>query len=201
MTYCGATAEIGSGTSHEERAMASESTQHKLDRVRRPRVHLTYDVETGGAIEMKELPFVVGVLADLTGQPLVDDEGKKIAVKNRKFVNVDRDNFNDVLAGAKPAVNLRVANKLTGEEDAQLSVALTFRNMADFEPEQLVRQVEPLRKLLEARQRLTDLKSKLDGNDRLEELLGGVLNNPDAQTQLKDAIGVKSDDDKGEGGS
>ena len=181
--------------------MASESTQHKLDRVRRPRVHLTYDVETGGAIEMKELPFVVGVLADLTGQPVVDDEGKKIAVKNRKFVNVDRDNFNDVLAGAKPAVNLRVGNKLTGEEDAQLSVALTFRSMADFEPEQLVRQVEPLRKLLEARQRLTDLKSKLDGNDRLEELLGGVLNNPDAQTQLKDAIGVKPEDDKGEGGS
>ena len=96
--------------------MASESTQHKLDRVRRPRVHVTYDVETGGAIEMKELPFVVGVLADLPGQPVVDDEGKKIAVKNRKFVNVDRDNFNDVLAGAKPAVNLRVANKLTGEE-------------------------------------------------------------------------------------
>ena len=178
--------------------MASESTQHKLDRVRKPRVHLTYDVETGGAIEMKELPFVVGVLADLTGQPLVDDEGKKIAVKNRKFVNIDRDNFHDVLAGAKPAVNLRVTNKLTNEEGAQLSASLTFRHLDDFEPENVVRQVEPLRKLLEARQRLTDLKSKLDGNDKLEEMLTKVLNNPDDQTQLKDAIGVKDDDKAGE---
>src|SRR3990172_5391543 len=130
--------------------MASESTQHKLDRVRKPRVHITYDVETGGAIEMKELPFVVGVLADLTGQPLLDEEGEKIAVKNRKFVNVDRDSFNDVLAGAKPAVNLRVGNKLTGEENAQLSVALQFRDMGDFEPERVVQQVEPVRKLLDA---------------------------------------------------
>lgn len=174
----------------------AESTQHKLDRVRKPRVHLTYDVETNGAIEMKELPFVVGVLADLTGQPILDEEGKKVAVKNRKFVNIDRDNFNDVLAGAKPSVNLRVANKLSGEEGAQMNVALQFRNMEDFEPEQVVRQVEPLRKLLEARQRLTDLKSKLDGNDRLEELLTGVLNNPTEQSKLGDAIGVKADDDK-----
>ena len=179
--------------------MASESTQHKLDRVRKPRVHITYDVETGGAIEMKELPFVVGVLADLTGQPLLDEEGKKIAVKNRKFVNIDRDTFNDVLAGAKPAVNLRVGNKLTGEENAQLSVALQFRDMSDFEPERVVQQVEPLRKLLDARQRLTELKSKLDGNDRLEELLTKVLNNPTEQGHLRDAIGVKPDDEKGEG--
>ena len=181
--------------------MASESTQHKLDRVRKPRVHITYDVETGGAIEMKELPFVVGVLADLTGQPLVDDEGKKIAVKNRKFVNIDRDNFNGVLSGAKPAVNLRVGNKLSGEEDAQLNVALQFRSMDDFEPEQVVRQVEPLRKMLEARQRLTDLKSKLDGNDRLEEMLGKVLNDEGNQTQLKDAIGITDEDKKPEGSS
>ena len=176
--------------------MAKESTQHKLDRVRKPRVHITYDVETGGAIEMKELPFVVGVLADLTGQPLLDEEGKKLQVKNRKFVNIDRDNFNEVLAGAKPAVNLRVGNKLTDEEGAQLSVALQFRELSDFEPEQVVRQVEPLRKLLEARQRLTDLKSKLDGNDRLEELLTRVLNNPTEQGQLKDAIGVTADDEE-----
>jgi type VI secretion system protein ImpB len=168
----------------------SESTQHTLDRVRKPRVHITYDVETGGAIEMKELPFVVGVLADLTGQPLVDEEGKKIAVKNRKFVNIDRDNFHDVLSGAKPSVNLRVANKLSGEEDAQLNVALKFRHLSDFEPEQVVKQVEPLRKLMEARQRLTELKSKLDGNDRLEELLTKVLNNPTDLGQLKDAVGV-----------
>lgn len=171
----------------------SESTQHTLDRVRRPRVHITYDVETGGAIEMKELPFVVGVMADLTGQPLLDEDGKKIPVKNRKFVNIDRDNFNDVLAGAKPAVNLRVANTLTGDEGAQLSVALKFRHLDDFHPEQVVRQVEPLRKLLEARQRLTELKSKLDGNDRLEEMLAKVLNDPTELSQLKDAIGTTSE--------
>jgi type VI secretion system protein ImpB len=168
----------------------SESTQHTLDRVRKPRVHITYDVETGGAIEMKELPFVVGVLADLTGQPLVDDEGKKIALKNRKFVNIDRDNFHDVLAGAKPAVNLRVGDKLSGGEDAQLSVALKFRHLSDFAPEQVVKQVEPLRKLMEARQRLTELKSKLDGNDRLEDLLTKVLNNPSQIGELKDAVGL-----------
>ena len=168
----------------------SESTQHTLDRVRKPRVHITYDVETGGAIEMKELPFVVGVLADLSGQPVVDEEGKKVAVKNRKFVNIDRDNFHQVLAGTKPAVNLRVGNKLTGEEGAQLSVALKFQHLSDFEPEQVVRQVEPLRKLLDARQRLTELKSKLDGNDKLEELLTNVLNNPEELGQLKDAIGT-----------
>ena len=118
-------------------------------------------------------------------------------MKDRKFVNIDRDNFHDVLAGAKPAVNLRVTNKLSNEEGAQLNVALQFRHLDDFEPEQVVRQVEPLRKLLEARQRLTDLKSKLDGNDKLEEMLTKVLNNPEDQTQLKDAIGVKGDDDKG----
>jgi type VI secretion system protein ImpB len=93
-------------------------------------------------------------------------------------------------------VNLRVTNKLSNEEGAQLNASLQFRHLEDFEPERVVQQIEPLRKLLEARQRLTDLKSKLDGNDRLEELLTKVLNNPDEQSQLKDAIGVKSDDDK-----
>ncbi len=176
--------------------MGKESQQHVLDRVRKPRVHITYDVETGGAIEMKELPFVVGVLGDFSGQPVVDAEGKKIRVKDRKFVRVDRDNFNDVMAGMKPGVNLRVDNKLSGEEGAQLSVALKFGNMDDFEPEQVVKQVEPLRKLLDARQRLSDLKGKLDGNERLEELLTNVLNNPTDQGKLKDAIGVTAPAEK-----
>jgi len=167
-----------------------ESTQHVLDRVRKPRVHITYDVETGGAIEMKELPFVVGVLADLSGQPVVDDEGKKVRLKDRKFVRIDRDNFHDVLAGTKPAVNLRVANRLSGEEGAQINVALKFKHLDDFEPEQVVNQVEPLRKLLDARRRLSDLKGKLDGNDKLDELLTKVLSNPVELGKLKDAIGV-----------
>jgi type VI secretion system protein ImpB len=176
-----------------------ESTQHVLDRVRKPRVHITYDVETGGAIEMKELPFVVGVLADLSGQPVVDDEGKKIRLKDRKFVRIDRDNFHDVLGGMKPAVNLRVANRLSGEEGAQMNVALKFKHLSDFDPEQVVNQVDPLRKLLDARRRLSDLKGKLDGNDKLDELLTKVLSNPVELGKLKDAIGVTAPAE-GEGG-
>jgi type VI secretion system protein ImpB len=168
-----------------------ESTQHTLDRVRKPRVHITYDVETGGAIEMKELPMVVGVLADLSGQPAIDDDGNRVQLKDRKFVRIDRDNFDDVLAGQKAAVNLRVANKLSGEADAQLTVALKFKDLGDFEPVQVVNQVEPLRQLLDARRRLSDLKGKLDGNDRLEDLLTQVLNNPSQQGELKNALGVK----------
>ena len=177
--------------------MASESTQKKISRVRKPRVHLTYDVETGGAIEKKELPFMVGVMADLSGQPQLDAEGKKIPVKNRKFTNIDRDNFNDVLAASNPEVNLRVANKLSGEEDAQLGVKLKFQNLDDFHPEQVVRQVEPLRKLLDARQRLTELKTKLDGNDRLEDLLGKVMNNTEQLEAVKKAV-LPGDEEKGE---
>src|SRR5262245_38958084 len=146
--------------------MASESTQKKISRVRKPRVHITYDVETGGAIEMKELPFVVGVLADLSGQPVLDEEGKKIPVKNRKFVNIDRDNFHDVLAASNAGVNLRVANKLSGEEGAQLNVALKFKHLSDFEPENVVKQVEPLSKRVVARQRRPEVTTKLGGTGR-----------------------------------
>ena len=158
----------------------------KLSRVRKPRVHITYEVETDGASVQRELPFVVGVLGDFSGNPTTPLK----PLKERKFVNIDRDNFHDVLAGAKPAVNLRVGDKLSGGEDAQLSVALKFRHLSDFEPEQVVKQVEPLRKLMEARQRLTELKSKLDGNDRLEDLLTKVLNNPSQIGELKDAVGL-----------
>lgn len=175
--------------------MANESTHGKLSRVRKPRVHITYEVETGGAIELKELPFVVGVMADLSGQPVLDADGNKVKVKDRKFVRVDRDNFNDVLAGSKAGVNLRVANKLTNEPDAQLGVALKFKELSDFEPEQVVRQVDPLRKLLEARQRLTDLKGKVDGNDKLEDLLEQVLKNPAALgEELKGVVGSSEED-------
>src|SRR5438132_4946545 len=121
-----------------------ESTQHKLDRVRAPRVQITYDVETDGAIEMKELPFVAGVLADLSGKP--DEPLPRL--RDRKFIEIDRDNFNSVLKGMKPRLALRVDNKLTND-DSQLAVELRFQSMDDFEPEQVVNQVEPLRKLLE----------------------------------------------------
>lgn len=167
-----------------------ESTQHVLDRVRKPRVHLTYDVETGGAMELKELPFVVGVMADLSGKPVLDDDGRRVKVKDRKFKRIDRDNFNDVMASMSPSVALRVANRLTGDEGAQLNVDLNFKNMDDFDPENIVNQVEPLRKILEARRKLSDLKTKLDGNDKLDQLLVDVLNNSEKMDELKRAMGV-----------
>lgn len=179
--------------------MPPESIQKKLDRVRKPRVQIKYEVETGGAMKLVELPFVVGVMADLTGGAVTDEAGNKIKLKDRSFVRVDRDNFNAVLAGANPAVKMRVANKLTGEENAQLSVDLKFKELADFEPEQVVRNSTPLRKLLDARQRLVDLKGKVDGNDKLESLLERVLANPGALAdELKDVL---KDEESEEGSS
>jgi len=161
-----------------------ESTQHKLDRIRRPRVHLTYDVEIGGAIQKKELPFVVGVLADLSGKP--DEPLPRL--KDRKFVDIDRDNFNKVLAGMKPRLAFQVDNKLQ-EDGSKLGVELRFSHISDFEPEQVVKQVDPLRKLLEARERLSNLVNKMDGNDKLEQLLQDVVNNTDALKKLSTETG------------
>ena len=163
-----------------------ESLQHKLDRVRAPRVQITYDVEIGGAIENKELPFVVGVLADLSGKPT--DPLPKL--KDRKFVEIDRDNFNRVLEGMKPRLAFRVDNKLGGKEDSQIGVELKFKSMDDFHPEQVAQQVEPLRKLIEARQKLAELRNKLDGNDKLDELLQDVISSTEALTTLGKEAGV-----------
>jgi len=162
----------------------AESLQHKLDRVRKPRVHITYDVELGGAIQLKELPFVVGVLADLSGKP-VDPLPK---LKDRKFIEIDRDNFNKVLAGMKPRLAFQVENRLQ-DDGSKMNVELRFAHMDDFEPEQVVRQVEPLRKLLEARGKLSDLLTKMDGNDKLEQLLQDVVNNTDALKKLSGETG------------
>ena len=163
-----------------------ESLQHKLDRVRPPRVHITYDVEIGGAIELKELPFVVGVLGDFSGKP----EEPLPRVRDRKFVEIDRDNFNQVLAGMKPRVALRVDNRLSNDE-SKMRVELRFNSIEDFEPDNLVQQVDPLRKLVEARKRLSDLLSKMDGNDKLEELLNEVITNSGAQKQLSQVLGLE----------
>jgi type VI secretion system protein ImpB len=163
----------------------AESIQHKLDRVRAPRVHITYDVEIGDAIEMKEIPFVVGVLADLSGKP--DQPLPKM--KDRKFIEIDRDNFDQVLEGMKPRLAYRVDNKLTND-DTKMAVELRFRSMDDFHPEQVADQVAPLRKLVETRRRLSDLLSKLDGNDKLEELLQDVLASTEKVEQLAKEAGV-----------
>ena len=150
--------------------MVRESTQQKLSRNRPPRVQITYDVEVGGAIETKELPFVMGVLGDFSGQP--KDPLPK--VKDRKFINIDRDNFNEVLKGMSPRLQIQVDNRLK-DDGTQLGVELQFKKIEDFEPESISEQVAPLKTLLDARKRLSDLRNKLAGNDKLEALLDDVV--------------------------
>jgi type VI secretion system protein ImpB len=166
--------------------MGSESLQHKLDRVRRPRVQITYDVETLGAMEKKELPFVVGVLADLSGQP----KESLAPMKQRKFVPIDRDNFNGVLEKQAPRLAMRVQNRLT-DEDTKLAVELNFKKMDDFEPANVVDQVEPLKELLGMRQRLTQLLGKMEGNDKLEQLLTEVMSNTEKALALAKQMGIE----------
>lgn len=150
--------------------MASHKTssQKKLEKVRAPRVQLTYEVERGDAIESKELPFVVGVLGDFAGQ-----SGSKTKLRDRQFVQVDVDNFDDVMAGLAPTAGFTVPNELHGE--GTFAVRLAFNGIDDFRPESVARQIEPLRRLVEARERLTDLRNKMNGSDLLEDLLIDVL--------------------------
>jgi type VI secretion system protein ImpB len=171
--------------------MARESTQHKIDRVRAPRVHITYDVEIGDSIEMKEIPFVVGVVGDFSGKP---DEPLP-RPKDRKFVEIDRDNFDKVLEGMKPRVAFKVDNKLTGEE-TKLGVDLHFKSLDDFHPEQVANQIPPLRKLAEARRRLSDLMAKLEGNEKLDGLLQDVIASTDSLAKLGEEAGVKKEEEK-----
>jgi type VI secretion system protein ImpB len=160
----------------------AESINKKLARVRPPRVHISYDVEIGDAIEMRELPFVMGVLADLTGQP--EEELPKL--KDRKFVDVNPDNFDDVLKSMKPHVSFTVANKLSDDPDAgKIGVDLRFQSLEDFNPDRVAQQVDPLRKLLDLRQQLADLRGSLQGNDKLDEILQSTLNDADKLAQLK----------------
>jgi type VI secretion system protein ImpB len=161
----------------------TESTQKKLSRIRPPRVQITYDVELGGIIEKKELPLVVGILADLAGKP----ETPLPPVKFRKFVEIDRDNFNDVMASIAPRLAFPVDNKLQDDDGSKFNVELKFRRLDDLRPESLVQQVEPLRKLFEARQRLNDLLAKLDGNDDLDVLLQEIAANTESQQKIKAA--------------
>ncbi len=150
-----------------------ESTQHKLDRVRPPRVQITYDVETGNAIEKKELPLVVGILADLSGS-----QPNPHKLNERRFVEIDSDNFDTVLASINPAVTVNVKNTLA-KDGGTLSAKLDFKSIEDFDPVNLVKQVDALKVLFEARERLRDLLTKLDGNDKLDELLKEVLASTD----------------------
>jgi type VI secretion system protein ImpB len=169
----------------------AESLQHKLDRVRSPRVHITYDVETGGAIEKRDLPFVAGVMADLSGMP--DKPLPPIA--KRKFVAVDRDNINDVMKKIGPRLAFKVPNRLS-EDDTKLNVELRFESMDDFQPAKIAQQVSPLRKLLELRNSLANLRSSLIGNDKLETLLKEMLQSEDMLRQAGAEAGIHAAEGK-----
>lgn len=163
-----------------------ESIHQKLKRVRPPRVHITYDVETEGAVIQKELPFVVGVVGDFSGNPTTPLQ----PLKGRKFVQIDRDNINEVMTRMTPGLNFRVENTLKGD-GTEMGVQLKFNSMEDFEPGRVIQQVEPLRKLLETRNKLNDLLSKADRSEELEGLLEDVLKNSEQLKKLKGELGLE----------
>jgi type VI secretion system protein ImpB len=163
----------------------------KLNRVRKPRVHISYEVETEGAVVEKELPFVVGVMGDFSGDPTQPMK----PLKDRKYVQIDRDNFNDVMARMTPGLNLKVENTLAND-GSQMAVNLKFQSMEDFEPARIVEQVEPLRKLLETRNRLRDLMSKVDRSEELEGVLERVLQNSEDLKALSSELGLDANANK-----
>ena len=165
--------------------MSSESYQQRLTRVRKPRVHIKYEVETEGATVEKELPFVVGVVGDFSGNPTE----KLKPLKDRKFIQVDRDNFDDVMKRMTPGLNLRVENTLA-DDGSEMAVQLKFESMTDFDPTSVARQVEPLRRLLETRDKLRDLLTKIDRSEDLEAVLEQVLKNTDELKKLSSELGV-----------
>lgn len=168
--------------------MAVGSLQDKLSRVRKPRVHIIYDVETEGAVVQKELPFVIGVMGDFSGDPTQPVK----PLNDRKFVQIDRDNLDDVMAKMTPGIKMKVDNTLA-DDGTQMSVELAFKSMADFEPAAVVEQVEPLRKLLEVRNQLRDLLSKADRSEDLENLLEKVLTNQEQLDALSKQLNVSTD--------
>jgi type VI secretion system protein ImpB len=163
--------------------MMAQGTQKKLERVRPPRVSITYEVETGGAIEMKELPFVMGILADLSGNPAQPLP----RLKERKFVEVNPDNFDTVLKSAQPRLQFTTENKLQ-PDGSKIAVELKFESLDDFSPDKVAEQVKPLRELLELRGKLADLRGKLQGNDKLEEILQQTINDADSMRKLRAEI-------------
>lgn len=167
--------------------MAKDSVQKKLERVRPPRVQVSYDVQIGDAIQLKELPFVMGVLGDFTGMP--SEPLPKL--KERRFVEVTPDNFDGVIEKMKPHLAYSVENKLSEDADApQLKVDLNFKSMEDFEPEQVAMQVKPLRELLDLRKKLRDLAGTLQTNDKLDQLLLDAVTNTETRDKLKSELGI-----------
>jgi type VI secretion system protein ImpB len=163
----------------------AESVHKKLSRVRKPRVHITYEVETEGATKQKELPFVVGVMGDFSGDPTAPLK----ALKDRKFVQIDRDNFDSVMSSMNVGLQMKVDNTLAGD-GSELAVDLKFKSMDDFSPTQLVQQVEPLRKLYETREKLKELQSKADRSDELQEVLEDVLKQTENLQKMASELGL-----------
>jgi type VI secretion system protein ImpB len=166
--------------------MPKESLQKKVGRVRPPRVQITYDVQIGDAIEKRDLPFVVGVLADLSGMP----EKPLPPIAKRKFALIDRDNVNDVMKKIGPRLAFKVPNRLS-EDDTKLNVELRFENMDDFQPAKIANQITPLRKLLDLRNSLANLRSSLIGNEKLENLLQEMIQDQDLLRQAGSEAGVR----------
>jgi type VI secretion system protein ImpB len=167
------------------------SIHDKLKKVRKPRVHITYEVETEGAPQTKELPFVVGVMGDFSGDPT---EPLK-SLKDRKFVQVDRENFDQVMRRMAPGLKLRVENTLKGD-GSELAINLKFNGLDDFEPGKLIEQVEPLKRLMETRNKLRDLMAKVDSSEELETLLEQILKSEESLKGLQSELGVSSPDQK-----
>lgn len=169
--------------------MSKESTQHKLDRTRKPRVHITYDVEKGDAMEVKELPFVVGVMSDLSGS------GERTGtLKERKFHEVDRDSFNEFLATQKPRFTGQVDDEISGSTDKQIGVEIEFRSMKDFEPEGIVEQVPVLKELLEIRQRLKSLQSRVSSSSEVQELIEDILVKEERRREIASELAMETID-------
>lgn len=163
----------------------SGSVHDKLKRVRRPRVHITYEVETEGAQIERELPFVMGVMGDFSGDPTQPLR----PMSDRKFIQIDRDNFNDVMTRMAPGLNLKVDNTLAND-GTQMAVDLKFNGIEDFDPERVVEQVPALKSLLETRNKLRDLLSKADRSEQLESLLEQVLQNDAELSELSGQLGL-----------
>jgi type VI secretion system protein ImpB len=163
------------------------SINDKLNRVRKPRVHITYDLESNGETVKRELPFVMGVMGDYSG-----DNTNQKAFKDRNFLQVDRDNINEIMSNINPQLNMKVENTLQGD-GTEMGVNLSLNHLEDFEPHRVVEQVEPLRKLLEARNKLRDLLSKADRSEELEKVLEDILSNTDKLNSLKGELGINEE--------
>lgn len=157
----------------------------RLERERRPRVHIKYEIESGGAQVERELPFVVGVMGDFSGNPTTPLR----PLKERKFVQIGKDNFNEVMERISPELNIKVNNTLAGD-DSLVPVQLKFRSMADFEPGRIAEQVPALKKLLDTRNQLRDLMTKVDRSQELETLLERVLQNESDLKALSSQLGL-----------